>query len=81
MNEKSIPNFNSVSTLIDRMTIERVKLEQIKLRESNEDNARKAKLQHEIIQALKEEFVNVMLKYWHYGEYMCIIETRTFEFR
>ena len=79
--ETVIPNFNSVSTLIDRMTIERVKLEQIKLKENNAENVKKVRLQHEIIQRLKDSFVDMMVKYWHYGEYQCITETRTFEFK
>lgn len=78
---KKIPNFNSLGCLIDRMTIERVKLEQIKLKDQTEENTNKALAQIEIIDALKEEFIDLMLKTWCYADYECIGEVRTFDFK
>jgi len=81
-----IPNFNSYSTLLDRIIIEHVKKSQFEIKINHKDYKigeleglrGKVKLQERILRELKEEFLNFNLKCWLLQEYEVIKETRTF---
>jgi len=80
--KKKIPNWNSISTLLDRLAIEVVKKCQFADRyEENKTvvNKQKVSTQEEIIQSLKEETEQYLADIWINGEYNCIGEERTFE--
>ena len=84
--EQRIPNFNTLSTLIDRLSIENVKLVHFKneIYQGNlpDDKILKFKkkiaVQHEIISALKKELTLFIKKGFLSGKYEYMKEERTF---
>lgn len=85
--ETKIPNFNTLSTLVDRLSIENVKLahfensiEHDNLAPDNMEAVRlKVEVQHRIITALKQELVAFMEEAFLSGRYDSIKEERTFQ--
>lgn len=84
---KKIPNFNSFSTIIDRLSIENVKLSHFE-NVVNHDNPgekeraefqRKIEVQREIIDILKGELVAFMEGVFLEGRYDVVKEERTFK--
>ena len=77
-----IPNFNSFSTLIDRLSIENVKLAHFEflLEEFPKDETLVSKIctQKEVIELLKTELTAFMQKIFSEGSYKTIEEKRTF---
>jgi len=81
-----IPNFNTLSTLIDRLTIENVKLAHFEnaLEHDGPTGAqrieleRKIAVQHEVIQELKKEIVAFLEESFVTGRYEYLKEERTF---
>ena len=80
-----IPNYNTISTLIDRLTIENVKLshfqyllESVELKDKSEDLVNKIKTQEDIINLLKEELENYLVDLFNNRNYEYIDEKRTF---
>lgn len=85
--ERRIPNFNTLSTLIDRLSIENVKLahfenavehDQLTPQEVDEFEKRIA-VQREIIEALKQQLVAFMEEVFCDGGYRYMKEERTFK--
>lgn len=84
---KKIPNFSTVSTLIDRLSIENVKLahfQNILEHDSPPDDTRsrldqQIATQYEIISALKDELTSYLLEVFTNREYTYLSEERTFE--
>jgi hypothetical protein len=84
MTEKKIPNFNTFSTLIDRLSIENVKLAHFQfLKEINtESNGAidlKINIQIEVINLLKDELRFFMTEVFINKRYDFIDEERTFK--
>lgn len=85
--QRRIPNFNTLSTLIDRLSIENVKLSHFENaiehdRLGADEIARlraKVAVQHEVIAALKQELIAFMEDTFVEGRYEFIKEERTFE--
>lgn len=84
--EKKIPNFNTLSTLIDRLSIENVKLahfenalehDQVSPQERS-DLERKIAVQGQLIEALKGELTSFMEEAFLSGSYDYMKEERTF---
>jgi len=79
---KYIPNFNSFSTLIDRLSIENVKLAHFEyLREQDPTDTtilKKISTQKEVIELLKAELTVFMKKIFTEGSYQTLEEKRTF---
>lgn len=80
-----IPNFNTISTLIDRLTIENVKLshfqylmENSEIKDKKEDLLNKISIQENIIGLLKQELENYLLDLFQHRNYEYIDEERTF---
>ena len=84
--EPKIPNFNTLSTLIDRLSIENVKLAHFEnaLEHDGPPEAeatalrRKIELQHDIISRLKTEMTTWMTEVFLEGRYEYMKEERTF---
>ncbi|GEM_PF-2941505 len=81
-----IPNFNTFSTLADRLSIENVKLAHFEnalehdapsLEKAGELRG-KIEVQHRIIEALKNELTRFMEEAFLSGQYEAIKEERTF---
>jgi hypothetical protein len=81
MTKKSIPNYNSISTLFDRLIIERVKYNQFKQREINsqEDCMYKLEAQDKIISRLRDELEKELKIIFKSQSYDTILEERTFK--
>ena len=84
MTEKKIPNFNTFSTIIDRLSIENVKLAHFQfLKEVNDESTSdidlKIKVQIEVINLLKEELKLFMAEVFINKRYDFIDEERTFK--
>ena len=84
MTEKKIPNFNTFSTIIDRLSIENVKLAHFQFlkdvnNESTSDIDIKIKVQIEVINLLKEELRLFMTEVFIEKRYDFIDEERTFK--
>lgn len=85
--KKYIPNFSTLSTFLDRLSIENVKLahfeNSIEYDNLDERNVvlfkEKIKVQKEIINELKKETSNFMKKIFTKMEYNYVEEKRTFE--
>ncbi len=77
---EKIPNFNSFSTLVDRISVENVKKSIFELKQEEEgvSYAPQLELQRKVLIELKEQFKTACLKAWVTSEYECIGETRTF---
>jgi hypothetical protein len=77
-----IPNFNTISTIIDRLTVEIVKKTHFEfLVETGTNDASligKIQLQDEMIQGLKKHLAEALRSAIEKGEYSFIDETRTF---
>ena len=77
-----IPNFNTISTIIDRLTVEIVKKTHFEfLVETGTQDASligKIRLQDEMIQGLKKHLAEALRSAFEKGEYGFIDETRTF---
>jgi hypothetical protein len=84
---KKIPNFNTLSTLLDRLSIENVKLSHfenaIEYDDLSTDKALeykyKIKTQKDIIDMLKDETTKFMTETFIGGEYNYVKEERTFD--
>lgn len=86
---KRIPNFNTISTIIDRLIIENVKLahfdNQLKYEpdkvpeDKREELLNNTRTQFEIIRAIKSELSDALLLIWDEGAYDSIDEKRTFK--
>ncbi|OFW06453.1 MAG: hypothetical protein A3I61_20090 [Acidobacteria bacterium RIFCSPLOWO2_02_FULL_68_18] len=85
--EHKIPNFSTLSTLIDRLSIENVKLAHFE-NAIEHDNLgadeivrlrAKTAVQHEIIEALKQELAAFMLDAFVTWRYDYMKEERTFQ--
>ena len=84
---KKIPNFNSFSTIVDRLSIENVKLshfENIVHHDNPSDKERaefekKIAVQKEIIDTLKAELTTFMEEVFLEGKYEVVKEERTFK--
>lgn len=79
-----IPNFNTFSTIIDRLSIENVKLSHFEflLTQNDQDTSaleNKIKLQIQIIALIKSELVNFMEEVFQSKEYLYVDEERTFK--
>ena len=79
-----IPNFNTFSTILDRLSIENVKLSHFEFLSSQEgvnksDLERKIKLQLEMIALIRVELENFMLEVFLKKNYEYIDEERTFK--
>lgn len=81
-----IPNFNSFSTLIDRLSIENVKLahfefllDQESVTSSRAELYDKIAVQHSVITALKEELSKMMVQIYVEKKYETLEEKRTFQ--
>ena len=84
MTEKKIPNFNTFSTIIDRLSIENVKLAHFQFlkdvnNESTSDIDIKIKVQIEVINLLKEELRLYMTEVFIEKRNDFIDEERTFK--
>ena len=82
--EEKIPNFNSFSTIVDRLSIENVKLAHFEYLQERgpgqrDEIAQKIVTQKKIIEALKNELSNFMLLLFEDKEYKTLDEKRTFE--
>ncbi len=85
--EPKIPNFNTLSTLLDRLSIENVKLAHFENALEHDNPApaaraelqRKIDLQHEVIGALKRETADWMAGVFLEGRYEYMKEERTFK--
>jgi hypothetical protein len=85
--EKRIPNFNTLSTLIDRLSIENVKLAYFEnavehdnlTAEARADCQRKIQLQHQTIEMLKKELTRLLKEVFVAGTYEYVGEERTFK--
>ena len=85
--DKKIPNFNTLSTLLDRLSIENVKLSHFENAIENDDlfddklllYKDKVKTQKEIINMLKDKTTEFMTKIFIDGEYSYVKEERTFD--
>ncbi|MEQ8443932.1 MAG: hypothetical protein RIM33_07615 [Alphaproteobacteria bacterium] len=81
-----VPNYNALSSLLDRLAIENIKLSFFEnaLEHDDLDAAtraefeEKAKGQHEMIDVLKEDTVQCMGEAFDLGEYKYVAEGRTF---
>lgn len=86
MDQPRIPNFSTLSTLLDRLSIENVKLSHfqnaLEYDQVNPEQAsslqKKIGIQNEIIEALKKESANLMEEIFLNGKYDYIDEERTF---
>ena len=86
MTNKAIPNFNTLSTLLDRLSIENVKLshfenaiEHYNLSEDQiKEYKNKVKTQNKIIKELKSKTTDFMTKVFIEKDYDYIKEERTF---
>ena len=84
---KRIPNLNTFSTLVDRLSIENVKLSHFEnaLEHDNPNSQqsdelkRKIAVQNEIIHGLKNELTEFMHEVLQSGHYDYIKEERTFK--
>jgi hypothetical protein len=84
---KKIPNFDTLSTLLDRLSIENVKLSHFQNAieyDNLSDEKRweyegKISVQFEIIDMLKEKTTNFMKEIFITGEYDYVKEERTFD--
>ena len=79
-----IPNFNTFSTIIDRLSIENVKLSHFEflLTQNDQDTSileNKIKLQNQIIALIKSELVIFMQEAFQSKEYLYVDEERTFK--
>jgi hypothetical protein len=79
-----IPNFNTFSTIIDRLSIENVKLSHFEflLTQAGQDELdlqSKISLQLEIIELLKKELEEFMFEAFRSKNYSYIDEERTFK--
>lgn len=79
-----IPNFNTFSTIIDRLSIENVKLSHFEflLTQNDQDTSileNKIKLQNQIIALIKSELVIFMEEVFQSKEYLYVDEERTFK--
>jgi hypothetical protein len=79
-----IPNFNTFSTIIDRLSIENVKLSHFEflLTQPNQDESNlqeKISLQVEVIKLLKRELEEFMFEAFSSKDYSYIDEERTFK--
>ena len=87
MTNKAIPNFNTLSTLLDRLSIENVKLShfenEIEHDNLSEDQIKeyknKVKTQNKIIKELKSKTTDFMTKVFIEKDYDYIKEERTFD--
>lgn len=83
-NDTAIPNYNSFSTIMDRIIIEQVKktIFEHRLEECEAPERRglqdKIHTQIRILKHLRREFVDFNLRAYFDGEYKMIKETRTF---
>ncbi len=85
--QRKIPNFNTISTAIDRLSIENVKLAHFQnaiehdsiTDEQRKDFERKVTVQLEMIDALKRELTILMKEAFANGEYAYAKEERTFK--
>jgi hypothetical protein len=81
-----VPNYNALSSLLDRLAIENIKLSFFKnaLEHDDLDDAtraefeRKAAGQHEMIDVLKDDTVRCMREAFDLGDYKYVAEGRTF---
>lgn len=80
-----IPNFNTLSTIIDRLIVENVKLSHFEYlldraaeNSLNKDLAKSVDAQLAIIPALREELTKSMAEIFQAGHYETIEEKRTF---
>ena len=86
MTKKSIPNFSTLSTLLDRLSIENVKLSHFEnavehdnlSEEQIQEYKSKINTQNKIINELKLETTNFMTKIFIEKNYDYIKEERTF---
>ena len=86
MTNKSIPNFNTLSTLLDRLSIENVKLSHFEnaiehdnlTQKEIQEYKSKINTQNKIIDRLKLETTNFMTKTFIEKDYDYIKEERTF---
>jgi len=78
--KKAIPNFNSFSTLVDRIVIEGVKRAIFELKQEEEKVSYQKQLeaQEEVLLALQTEFEEFVENAFANEEYDVIGETRTF---
>ena len=84
---KKIPNFNTLSTLLDRLSIENVKLSHFENAIEHDDLSadrvleykNKIKTQENIIDMLKDETTKFMMETFIEGEYDYVKEERTFD--
>lgn len=82
-----IPNFNTLSTLIDRLSIENVKLAHFENALEHDDlsdreiaeSQKKIAVQHEVIEVLKTELAGFMEEVFLSGKYEYMKEERTFK--
>ena len=84
--EVRIPNWSTLSTLVDRLSIENVKLAHFENaiehdnppKEALADLQRKTDTQHQVIEALKRELANLLEEIFSTGIYQYMKEERTF---
>jgi len=81
LEREKIPNFNTLSCLIDRMVIEQVKKTIFELKQEEEKVNYKDKIhmQKKALKSLQRAFIDFCIKAWYLGEYEYIEETRTFK--
>lgn len=85
--KQRIPNLNTFSTLVDRLSIENVKIAHFQniVEHDSPDSQQKSELlakietQNTIIAALKEELTNLLLDILETGKYEYVKEERTFK--
>lgn len=70
-----IPNYNSISTLIDRLSVENAKLVQFEEKGNMQDSMR---AQEVIVSALRVEFEFELHTIFETGKYEVLDEKRTF---
>lgn len=80
-----IPNFNTLSTILDRLIVENVKLSHFEYQMQETDNpiesarlSRSIEAQQAIIPALRDELSKAMAEIFDSGNYETIEEKRTF---
>ena len=82
-----VPNYNALSSLLDRLAIENIKLGYFEnaLKHDNLDEtttveyARKAETQRDMISVLKHDTIDLMFDAFEHGRYEVLAEGRTFK--
>jgi hypothetical protein len=80
MNKQHIPNFNTISTILDRFVIERVKYNQFLQRQiSGEDMNKEVEVQERMCEQLQHELEYSFAQIFESGSYETMLEERTFK--